>query len=238
MSKGVEYMNTLLKVCSCVLVLTIGIAATSQTTVETSKSPLRPGVSVVMPKTRNATAIPGADREDALVVTIMRNGVIFIGTDRVDPSAFPKKLNGRRDFYLKADARTHYADVLGAIRTASKGRAETLTLLTSQKDLEMSGPLAPPMGIPVSVVPSISVTAGTVLLQLLNSNQSGPDLTINNKRLPLTGLKDSLEKHFENNPRRAVTVEASGQLPFADVVNVIDICSPMQATVTLGTRQF
>jgi biopolymer transport protein ExbD/biopolymer transport protein TolR len=229
-------MKTPLKACSCVMGFSISIAAMSQTGVDPSKPTLRPGVSVVLAKTRNATAIPDADREDAFVVTIMRNGEMFVGTDRIDPSALAKRLARQQVFYLKADARTPYADVIEALRTASTAGGEKLTLLTSQKDSTMSGPILPPMGLSVSVGPLVAANA--LIVRLLKSDQDGPDLMINNKRLPRTGWKDSLTKVLESNQARGVTVEASGQLPFADVVNVIDICSSMQATVSLGTRQF
>ena len=45
---------------------------------------LQKGVSVDMAKVNSPTPMPDADKEDALLISIMRDGKIYFGSDRVD----------------------------------------------------------------------------------------------------------------------------------------------------------
>ena len=45
---------------------------------------LQKGVSVDMAKVNNPEPMPDADKEDALLIAVMRDGKIFFGTDRVE----------------------------------------------------------------------------------------------------------------------------------------------------------
>src|SRR3954465_11492476 len=48
---------------------------------------LQKGVSVDMAKVNNPTQMPDADKEDALLVAVMRNGDVFFGNDKIAPDA-------------------------------------------------------------------------------------------------------------------------------------------------------
>jgi biopolymer transport protein TolR len=69
----------------------------------------------------------GADREDALVVAITRNGQIWFATDQITPENLPAAILDRvrtgaeRRVYIKADMRARYgavARVLDSVRAA------------------------------------------------------------------------------------------------------------------------
>jgi len=101
---------------------------------------LTKGVSVDMVKTKNPIAMKEADKEDAVLVAITRDGKIFLspGNTLQTADALPQKV---KDFltnkldktvYLKSDARARYevvTDVIDNLRTAG---VDQLGLLTEQ----------------------------------------------------------------------------------------------------------
>jgi biopolymer transport protein TolR len=91
---------------------------------------------VDMASARNASSQPNARREDAVIVTITRDGSLYLMNARVTPADIPPQLRdlmGSREdktVYVKADARAKYADVkvaLDAIRSANVTNIAFLT---------------------------------------------------------------------------------------------------------------
>src|SRR6266542_2970500 len=88
---------------------------------------LRKGVSVQMPVTTSAAAMPDADMADSLVVAVTSAGDVYLDVTKVTSAELSAKVKeklaaqaGKR-VYLKSDARTRYATVaeaLGALRAA------------------------------------------------------------------------------------------------------------------------
>lgn len=87
-----------------------------------------PGVSLDLPRVGHPTRMPAADRRNAMIVAVMRDGKVFFQKDQVNAM---NKLSGRireqiargseRKVYIKADARTKYgnvSEVLDAVRDA------------------------------------------------------------------------------------------------------------------------
>ena len=96
----------------------------------------RHSLPVDMAPARNASSQPNAQREDAVVVTITRDGSLYLLNTRVTPADVPPQLRdlmGSREdktVYVKADARARYADVkvaLDAIRSANVANIAFLT---------------------------------------------------------------------------------------------------------------
>src|SRR5246127_960340 len=56
---------------------------------------LQKGVSVDMAKVNNPVPMPDADKEDALLVSVMRDGKIYFGTDAVTADALTQKVKDR-----------------------------------------------------------------------------------------------------------------------------------------------
>src|SRR5579864_8640830 len=56
---------------------------------------LQHGVSVDMAKVNNPEQMPDADREDALLVSVMRNGDVFFGTDKINVDNLTTKVRDR-----------------------------------------------------------------------------------------------------------------------------------------------
>jgi biopolymer transport protein TolR len=119
--------------------------------------PLQAGVSVQLPVTGNAVAVPKADNQDALVVALTADGGTYLGVDRLVTSALAdrvkKILSARSDktLYIKADARVPYARVVEVMDAVRNSGVELLTFLTAQQDTVGARPLAP-KGLEMRVV--------------------------------------------------------------------------------------
>ena len=67
-------------------------------------------VSVDLAKTDNPVQMPDADKEDSLLVAVMRDGSIFFGSDKVTPEVLTDKVKDRlanradKRVFIKADA--------------------------------------------------------------------------------------------------------------------------------------
>jgi len=108
---------------------------------------LQKGVSVDLAKVNNPMQMPDADKEDALVVAIMRGGDVFFGRDKIPVDQLTSKvkdrLTGRIDkrVYIRADARAKFGSVVNVVDNVRAAGVDQLGLLTDQKK---SGALAPP----------------------------------------------------------------------------------------------
>jgi biopolymer transport protein ExbD/biopolymer transport protein TolR len=111
---------------------------------------LQKGVSVDMAKVNNPVAMQDADKEDALLVSVMRNGDIFFGTDKL-PSAdgLTSKVKDRltnkvnKTVYVKADARAHYGDVVKVVDAVRSAGVDDVGLLTEQRKSTPNPPTTP-----------------------------------------------------------------------------------------------
>jgi biopolymer transport protein ExbD len=99
---------------------------------------LSKGVSVEMAKTRNPIAMQAADKSDAVLVAVNREGRVFLGTTQIVPEDLPQKvkdmLADRLDkmVFLKADARAKYEGVVNVVDNLRAAGVDQLGLLTEQ----------------------------------------------------------------------------------------------------------
>src|SRR5258708_39831803 len=78
---------------------------------------LTKGAAVVMVKTKNPIAMKDADKEDAILIAVTRNGEVFLspGNKRISVDALPAKVRALqtnkldKTVYGKADIRATYA---------------------------------------------------------------------------------------------------------------------------------
>ncbi len=147
-------MKCLLGVCLSIVVLVSVPLATAQSAPEV---PLQRGISVDMATASHAVPVPLADKEDALVVAVARNGDVFLGTTRIDVDALAEKVreaaSGRADktLYIKADARVAYAAVVKVLDAVGTGGVERITLLVAQRDSEVRAFPVSPKGLELKV---------------------------------------------------------------------------------------
>src|SRR5690242_4486645 len=101
---------------------------------------LTKGQQVEKVKAKNAIAMQAADKEDAILVAVTRNGQIFLspGNKQVEPGDLPDKvrdlLTNRLDktVYVKADKRAKYEGVEDVIDNLRAAGVSDLGLLTEE----------------------------------------------------------------------------------------------------------
>jgi biopolymer transport protein ExbD len=97
---------------------------------------LSKGVSVDMAKTANPIAMQSADKDDAVLVAVTRNGDTFLGTTRTPPDQLPAKvkdlLTNKLDktVFLKCDSRSRYERVVEVIDNLRASGVDNIGLLT------------------------------------------------------------------------------------------------------------
>jgi len=90
--------------------------------------------------TRNPINMPDADKEDAIIVAITRDGQVYLspGLNKVDSAELPGKvkelLTGRPSklVYINADARAKYEKVEDVVDNLRAGSVDEVGLLTEQ----------------------------------------------------------------------------------------------------------
>jgi biopolymer transport protein ExbD len=232
-------MNYLLEVC---LVVTLAAGATPAIGAKSqaiTAQTMQKGISVELPVTSNAVPIPEADQEDALIVSVTDDGSVYFGVDPISPAALAEKIRDglsnrtERKLYIKADARTPYANVvkvLDAMRTAG---VEAPNLLTAQRDSSGQGTLIPPKGLEVLIGPPLPAGSEAIVVQVLNSEHQRPALKINNEPVQRATLQSRLWQLLQNRSENVVHIQADATLPFAAVVDVIDVCRLTGAKVVV-----
>ena len=99
---------------------------------------LSKGVPIDLVKTRNPIAMQAADRSDAVLISVTRDGKTYLGRDQIDPATLPQKvkdmLSNRTDkeCFLKADTRAKYQVILDVVQNLQAAGVDQLGLLTEQ----------------------------------------------------------------------------------------------------------
>ena len=102
-------------------------------------------VQVDMAKVDNPTNMPDADKEDAIVVAVTRDGGVFLGQNKIATSELGvqvrEKLSDKpgKTIYIRADARAQFRaveDAIDAVRTAG---VDDVGLLTQKKEGNLAG---------------------------------------------------------------------------------------------------
>jgi biopolymer transport protein ExbD/biopolymer transport protein TolR len=107
---------------------------------------LNKGANIELPKARNPIALPDADKEDAVKVSITRDGQVFLspGLERINAEDLAPKVRDllqnrtSRVVYLRADGRAKYEKVEDVVDNLRSGGVDQLGLLTEQ-DLTATG---------------------------------------------------------------------------------------------------
>jgi biopolymer transport protein ExbD len=99
---------------------------------------LQKGTSVDMVKAANPRTMSDADKEDAVLLAVTRDGKIYLGNSPVALDEITKKvkdmIEGRLDktVYVKSDARAKYGDVVRVINNIRAAGVDSLGLLTEK----------------------------------------------------------------------------------------------------------
>jgi biopolymer transport protein TolR len=100
---------------------------------------LQHGQSVDLVQVNNPTAMPDADKEDALLVAVMRDGTVYFGNDKLPVDQLTGKVKDRiagkteKIVYVKADARAKFGSVVAVVDNVRAAGVDQLGLLTEQR---------------------------------------------------------------------------------------------------------
>jgi len=112
---------------------------------------LQKGVSVDLAKVNSPEAMPDADKEDALLVAVMKDGKVFFGNDQIAPDQLTSKIKDRianrvdKRVYIRADARAKFGSVVEVVDNVRAAGVDQLGLLTDQRKTT-AGAAPPPTG--------------------------------------------------------------------------------------------
>ena len=101
---------------------------------------LSKGVTVTMVKTHNPIKMQEADKEDAILIAVTRDGKVYLspGNLRIQPDQLPAKVKdlqtnrSEKTVYIKADARARFAGVTDVIDNLRTAGVDQLGLLTEE----------------------------------------------------------------------------------------------------------
>ena len=96
-------------------------------------------VNIDLAKTDNPVSMPDADKEDAIVVAVTRDGTVYLGQDKINPSEIGAKIRDKladkpgKQIFVRADARAKFLDVENAIDDVRAAGVESVGLLTEKR---------------------------------------------------------------------------------------------------------
>jgi biopolymer transport protein ExbD len=196
---------------------------------------------VVMTTVENAIAMPDADKEDAVVVTVARDEQVFLGSDRTNLSDLSPRVRGMlagkiiKEGFIRADARTKLRAVEDVIDALSAADVDDVGLLVSSKNAdaqqnnnEFQKNLR---GLDLVVLsPSVmkehfprGITKSLDRVQILRVPTGAPAYKINQTGVQKAELLPKLTEMYKSRGERILFIRGDDDLDFAAVVEVIDI---------------
>ena len=99
---------------------------------------LQKGVSVDMAKADNAQDMKDADRDDAIIIAVTRDGNLYLGSTKIQLDEITGKvkdlISNRLDktVFVRSDSRAKYGDVVKAVDEVRSAGVDHLGLLTEK----------------------------------------------------------------------------------------------------------
>ena len=99
---------------------------------------LQNNVSVDMVQSHNATDMDAANKSDAAVIAITRDGKFFLGRKEISADSIAKDVEDKlatnldKTVYIRADARAKYGDVLTVVNAIRDANIQNVAMLTQQ----------------------------------------------------------------------------------------------------------
>jgi biopolymer transport protein ExbD len=115
---------------------------------------LQKGVSVDMARVQNPRNMPDADKEDAVVIAVTRDGKMYLGSDPIRLDEITSKVKDRiankldKTVFVKSDARAKYGDVVQVVDAVRAAGVDQLGLLTERVERRL-----PQGSVPVPETP-------------------------------------------------------------------------------------
>jgi len=101
---------------------------------------LQKGQTVELAKTKNPIDMKEADRDDAVLVTVTRDGKLYLGQEKVNVDALATKVNDllasrlEKKVFVKSDLRAKYGDVVQVVDNIRNAGVDQIGLLTERLD--------------------------------------------------------------------------------------------------------
>ncbi|HKW16040.1 MAG TPA: biopolymer transporter ExbD [Terriglobales bacterium] len=107
---------------------------------------LQKDITVDLAKVNNPEQMTDADKEDAIVVAITRDGSVYLGRDRIAADQLTNKIKDRiasqvdKRVYVRSDARAKYKNVVEVVDNVRSAGVDDLGLLTEQRPQQRNRP--------------------------------------------------------------------------------------------------
>ena len=108
---------------------------------------LQHGKDVNMAQVNNPVAMQDADKDDALLLAVTRDGLVYFGNDKIELDQITAKIRDRlssksdsKMVFVKADARAKYKSVVDVVDNVRAAGVDELGLLTEQKKSTAGAP--------------------------------------------------------------------------------------------------
>ena len=111
---------------------------------------LQKNFSVDMAKVTNTRDMADADKEDAVVLAVSRDGKVYLGHDPINPDEITVKVRDMlankldKTVYVKSDARAKYGVVVMVVDNVRAAGVDTLGLLAEKRVEQHYVPETPP----------------------------------------------------------------------------------------------
>ena len=200
---------------------------------------MQKGISVEMASANNAQSWPGADDNDAWVVTVDNSGRLYFRADPMTLEGLKQWMirhprRREQKLYIKADARVSYSGVEKALDAASTAEFATPVLLVNHSESSATpGIVVSPKGLEV-MIDGVDRGANAIVVEMIASPTEPPTVKINGEPISWNSLQDHLREMVQSRNEKSVFVEADGQVPFMQVARVIDACGAVEARVVLS----
>ena len=99
---------------------------------------LQHGVQVNMVKTKNPIAMQDADKSDAILIAVTRDGKVYLGNTQMTPEDLPNKVRDlltnriNKMVFIRSDARARYEKVVTVVDNLRAAGVDQVGLLTEQ----------------------------------------------------------------------------------------------------------
>jgi biopolymer transport protein ExbD len=113
---------------------------------------LQKGVSVDMAKVNSPVDMPDADKDDAILLSVTRDGSVYLRQTKIDISQVTDKVKDEvqnrlnKVVFIKSDSRTKYGDVVTVVDDVRAAGVEQLGLLTQKSEKPLTGAPSPSGG--------------------------------------------------------------------------------------------
>jgi len=111
---------------------------------------LQKGTPVDMARVENPQDLPDADKDDAVIVAVTRDGYLFLGNTRTEldvvSSQIRDLISGRTDktVYIRSDGRAKYGQVVKLVDEVRSAGVDNVGLLTDKIETGRTTPPPPP----------------------------------------------------------------------------------------------